>query len=285
MNKINDSYLHIFSPTGRWGDQILNLFAANYHMLNMNKDGLVIHTSKDLWDAHHKDFKTSEKDILKFWSTFTFIKGIFFDVDQRSLPQDAQKSQYELFPFLDFPYNDDFKNDLSQFIDFSLFPPSSLCIEAGKTAVFQPISLIHKPPHMLDNFICEWSQSVKELIEKNYKIYLIGSLKDLKNCKELYPFLFNNPNIIDLMGKISMFEAIELVMKKAHFVLSCDSWSGWYGIASRVKTAYCAGPLIEEGTDKKYLDLIKNKDVFYMDYSSKKHESDSNIAQWIRNNA
>jgi hypothetical protein len=86
------------------------------------------------------------------------------------------------------------------------------------------------------------------------------------------------------MGKISMFEAIDLVMNRADFVLSCDSWSGWYGIASRVKTAFCAGPLIEDGTDKKYLNLIKNKDIFYMDYSSKKQQADTSISQWIEKN-
>ena len=86
------------------------------------------------------------------------------------------------------------------------------------------------------------------------------------------------------MGKISMFEAINLVMNKADFVLSCCSWSAWYGIASRTKTAFAAGPLLEDGTDGKYLNLIKNKDIFYMDYSSKKRQADTNISQWIKKN-
>ena len=150
--KIDDPYLHIFSPTGMWGDQILNLFSSHYHMKNMGKEGLVIHTGKDLFDTHHHLYKTTTKDILKFWSTFNTVKGIFFDIDQRSLPQDVDNSLYKIFPFLDFPYDDDYKDDLSNYIDFSLFPKSSLDISSSKIAAFQPVSLINKPLNMINDF-------------------------------------------------------------------------------------------------------------------------------------
>jgi hypothetical protein len=43
------------------------------------------------------------------------------------------------------------------------------------------------------------------------------------------------------------------------------------------------GPLMEKNKrDSRFVDLMKNKDVFCMDYSSKKEEADKNIAQWIR---
>ena len=44
------------------------------------------------------------------------------------------------------------------------------------------------------------------------------------------------------------------------------------------------GPLMEN-EDQKYLNLMKNKDVFFMDYSSKKEEADQNIAEWIKHKA
>ena len=103
MDKIQDRYLHIFSPTGMWGDQILNLFSSHYHMLNMGKEGIVIHTSKDLYNTHHKNYTNTEKDILKFWSTIDFVKGIFFDVDQRTLQDDGINSDYEIFAHLSYP--------------------------------------------------------------------------------------------------------------------------------------------------------------------------------------
>ena len=41
------------------------------------------------------------------------------------------------------------------------------------------------------------------------------------------------------------------------------------------------GPLMEKGKeDSKYVDLMKNKDVFFMDYSSKE-ETDLSISNWI----
>tara|TARA_R110000824_G_scaffold395424_1_gene596048 strand:- start:7336 stop:8196 length:861 start_codon:yes stop_codon:yes gene_type:complete len=285
MTKIDDQYLHIFTPAGMWGDQILNLFASHYHMENMGKKGLILHTGKDLFATHHHSYAPIESDILKFWTTFDFVKGILFDVDQRSLPQDACDSNYDIFPFLDFPYDDDYKCDLANHIDFSLFPESSLKVTTDtKVAVFQPISLKNKPPLLKNDFICEWELSVNQLIAKGCTIYVIGGAEDTENYNTLYPQFSDRKQIINLMGKISMFEAINLVMNKADFVLSCCSWSAWYGIASRTKTAFAAGPLLEDGTDGKYLNLIKNKDIFYMDYSSKKRQADTNISQWIKKN-
>tara|TARA_R100001198_G_C5219405_1_gene202085 strand:+ start:126 stop:995 length:870 start_codon:yes stop_codon:yes gene_type:complete len=289
VNKIEDQYLHIFSPTGMWGDQILNLFSCYYHMVNTGKEGIIIHTAKDLFDTHHKRYVSTDKNILKFWSTFNFVKGIIFDVDQRTLPTDAQNSNYNLFPHLNLPYDDNFQYDLSNEINFSLFPKRFTydIDQKSKIAVFQPVSLKNKPVELKKDFIATWDKSVSSLLEKKYKIYAVGSSEDLDLVHEIYghkSFLYLD-NVINLMGCLDIFESIELVMKKADFVLSCDSWAGWYGIASRKKTAYAAGPLIENGTDSHYLNCIKNKDVFFMDYSSKKEETDKNMAKWIQNNA
>ena len=256
----------------------------------MGKEGVIIHTAKDLFDTHHKRYICSDKNILKFWSTIKFVKGIIFDVDQRTLPTDAYESNYNFFSPLNSPYDEDFKYNLSNQIDFSLFPKrfSGHIDENYKTAVFQPISLKNKPPELRNDFIATWDHSVSALIDKGYKILLIGSNDDLKVLDDIYansyfPYL---DNTINLMGCLDIFESIELVMEKADFVLSCCSWSGWYGIAARKKTAMTLGPLMEENKkDRCFVDLMKNKDVFYMDYSSKKEEADKNIAKWIKDNA
>ena len=258
-------------------------------MVNTGKEGIIIHTAKDLFDTHHKRYVSTDKNILKFWSTFNFVKGIIFDVDQRTLPTDAQNSNYNLFPHLNLPYDDNFQYDLSNEINFSLFPKRFTydIDQKSKIAVFQPVSLKNKPVELKKDFIATWDKSVSSLLEKKYKIYAVGSSEDLDLVHEIYghkSFLYLD-NVINLMGCLDIFESIELVMKKADFVLSCDSWAGWYGIASRKKTAYAAGPLIENGTDSHYLNCIKNKDVFFMDYSSKKEETDKNMAKWIQNNA
>jgi len=261
-------------------------------MLNMGKEGIVIHTSKDLYNTHHKNYTNTEKDILKFWSTIDFVKGIFFDVDQRTLQDDGINSDYEIFPHLNYPYDDHYICNLSKHINFSFFPKrfTEKINSSDKIAVFQPISLKNKPKHLVADFVATWNKSVGELINKNYHIYLIGSSDDYFEAKKIYGDKFTeeivSPQITNLMGKLDMFEAIDLVMNKADFVLSCCSWAGWYGIASRKKTAMALGPLMEEGgIDKRHTDLIKNKDVFFVDYSSKKDKADNNIANWIQRNA
>jgi len=128
------------------------------------------------------------------------------------------------------------------------------------------------------------------LVEKGYWVYVIGTKEDYLEASNIYGPEFKlslqKDGITNLMGSLSMFEAIDFVMNKSDFVLSCCSWSGWYGIASRTKTAMTLGPLMEEGAeDRKHVCLMKNKDVFFMDYSSKKEEADNNIAEWIKQNA
>ena len=291
MSKIEDQYLHTFSPTGMGADQILTLFSCHYHMLNMGKKGIIIHTSKDLFETHHDRFVNTEKDILKFWSTFEFIKGIIFDVDQRTLPTDAAVSNYNIFPYLDFPYNDDYQCNLAEHIDFSLFPKrfNQNLNSNYKTAILQPVSLKNKPVALKNDFIAEWDESVAELIKKGYWIYMIGSDEDSQILREIHDSKLSSftdkSQVTNLMGRLDMFESIDLVMNKADFVMSCCSWSGWYGIASRKKTAMAIGPLMEEGkTDRAYVNCMKNKDIFFMDYSSKKEETDKNIARWIKDN-
>lgn len=296
MSKFQDGKMHIFTPSGLWGDQILNFFAINYCLNKYNYSEVIIHTAKDVLNPHHDLFYPANGDILKFWSTFKFVKGIIFDMDQRTMYEDAGKSQYEWFPFLNEVIPPSYTYNLCQSIDFSLFPKSNfkMPFEQRPIAVFQPISLENKPKDSHEKFICSWSKSVKTLISKGYAVYMIGGGDDQRllekwNYKLLEDREFKNAVsdgiIKNFIGKLTMFEAIYLVMNRASFVLSCCSWAAWYGIAARVKTAFCAGPVIEAGLDDKYINLITNKDIFYMDYSSKKEYADESVSKWIRENA
>ncbi len=279
--KLEDNNLHVFSPSGWWGDQILNLFSIKYCLDKENKDGVIIHTGKRVYNPHLKMYYPADEGIIKFWSTFKFVKGVLFDMDQSSMYEDAKKSNYNWYPFLNESIPEDYKYDLSKDIDFTLFPRSNLALKHDKIAVFQPISLKNKPTELVNHFLCYWDYSIRALKDKGYAIYMIGSREDYFNARELYPELIDDKDIVNLMDKISMFDAINLVMNYASFVLSCCSWSAWYGIASRKKTAFCAGPLIEDGEEDKYVNLMGNKDVFFMDFSSKKQYADSAIANWI----
>ena len=283
--KFEDGKMHIFTPSCWWGDQILNFYAIKYCLEKYKKSKVIIHTGKTALNPHLEMPFPCDQGILKLWSSFSFVEGILFDCRQSHLHKDARKSNYEWFPFLNEGIPDDYNIDLSKDINFSLFPKRFEPMGHSKIAVFQPISLKNKPQNLKNDFICSWDQSVKQLINKNYFIYVIGSSEDANQCDIFYPDLLKDNNIINLMGKLDMLEAIDLVMNHASFVLSCCSWSAWYGIASRTLTAFAAGPMLEKGHDDKYIRLIKNKDIFYMDYSSKKEEADSNIQEWIMLNA
>ena len=299
MNKFEDGKMHIFTPSGWWGDQILNFFAINYCLDKYNYSEVIIHTSKDVLNPHHDLFYPANGDIFKFWSTFKFVKGILFDMSQRTMYEDAAKSQYQWFPFLNETIPPSYVYDLSESIDFSLFPPSDFYrkwefSKKDKIAVFQPISLKNKPKDSHEQFICAWGPSVKTLISKGYTIYIIGGDGDQKLLEKWHSKFLQDPIfkeaekrgvIKNFIGKLTMFEAIYLVMNHASFILSCCSWAAWYGIAARVKTAFCAGPAVEAGLDDKYINLITNKDIFYMDYSSKKEYADERISKWIGENA
>ena len=93
MTKFDDGKMHVFTPSGWWGDQILNFFAINYCLEKYKYSEVIIHTSKDVFNPHQGTFTPADGDIIKFWSTFKFVKGVLFDMNQRTMYEDAEKSQ------------------------------------------------------------------------------------------------------------------------------------------------------------------------------------------------
>ena len=262
---------------------------------------VIIHTWKDAWCGHTQEWLSMDYNILQFWTKVGFIKGIIFDIDQRNpIDVECERSKYPVHMTLlnhSELSSEGFTYDISNDIDFSSFPDHQQLggvideyrrrRDGGeKIAVFQPISILHRNKEDIElEYIAPWDQCIEALLDKEYKIVAIGSDKDVADVEKYYPNLFDRYPIENLMGKTSMFESIDLVMNCASFVLSCDSWSAWYGISSRVKTAVAAGKTFRSGQDTAYILALGNEDIYKLDYAYDKEECDTNLANWIKDNA
>ena len=287
-HKVNDDYWHIWSPSCFWGDQMFNLMASK--QLAKGR-GVVIHTDKIAWCSHTKQWYPMNQDIFKFWSSVDFIKGIIFDVSQRKpIDKGRKESKYHVgMTLASGPelFGNTFTHDISEDIDFSFISEffTNPYNSESKIATFQPISILHKSKNDLQlEYISPWDKSIEALLECGYEVVAIGSKKDEKDMKQYYPKLLDKYPIVNLLGKTSMFESIDLSMNHAAFVLSCDSWSAWFGIASRKKTAVAAGKTFRSGENNLYVEALGNKDVYKLDYAYNKDACDSSLAEWIKEN-
>jgi hypothetical protein len=297
--KLQDENFHIWSPSCFWGDQMFNLMAAR--RLSNGKP-VFIHTWRNAWSGHTQEWLNMDHNILQFWTKVGFIKGIIFDIDQYNpIDVGCERSEYPVHMTL-LNRNElssvGFTYDISNDIDFSSFPDHRQLggvvdeyrrrrgVTDEKIAVFQPISILHRNKEDIElEYIAPWDQCIEALLDKEYKIVAIGSDKDVADVEKYYPNLFDRYPIENLMGKTSMFESIDLVMNCASFVLSCDSWSAWYGISSRVKTAVAAGKTFRSDQDTAYILALGNEDIYKLDYAYNKEECDTNLANWIKDNA
>lgn len=302
MNKkLQDENFHIWSPSCFWGDQMFNLMAAK--RLSNGKP-VFIHTWRNAWSGHTQEWLSMDHNILQFWTKVGFIKGIIFDIDQYNpIDVGCEQSEYNVHMTLlnrNELSSGEFTYDISNDIDFSSFPAHQQLggvideyrrrRDGGeKIAVFQPISILHKRKEDVESeYSSPWDQCIEALLDKEYKIVAIGSDKNAADVEKYYPNLFDRYPIENLMGKTSMFESIDLVMNCASFVLSCDSWSAWYGISSRTKTAVAVGRRFEPNhpsSECTYAKALGNEDIYKLDYSYGKEECDTNLANWIKDNA
>jgi hypothetical protein len=258
---------------------------------------IVIHTWKDAWSGRSSSWHPIDYNILKFWASISFVKGIVFDMDQRNpIQTSSENSLYHVHIALSNLYDDKFSFNIKDSIDFSSLPrfesngwkrnilKRNKIHKESKIAVFQPVSFLHKEEDKIESdYTNPWDECLRSLLDKGYEIIVIGSNKDNEDVKKYYPNLLTKYPMRNLMGRINMFESIDLVINHASFVLSCDSWSGWYGIASRKKTAVAASKII--GAEFGYVLGLGNKDIYELDYSHNKEKCDANLAEWIKNNA
>lgn len=282
MSKIEDGNLHIWSPCCFWGDQMFNLMASRQLAPEKN---IVIHTWKDAWSGRTSSWHNIDYNILKFWASISFVKGIVFDMDQRNpISLGSENSSYHVHIALSNFYDDEFSFNIKNSIDFSNFPRFESSPYKNKIAAFQPISLLHKNKDSIESdYISPWDKCIKFLLNKGYEIIAIGSDEDNEDIKKYYPTLLTDYPIKNLIGKINMFESIDLVMNHASFVLSCDSWSGWYGIASGKKVAVAGTRIIE--SEITYVHALGNKSAYKLEFAHDKEKCDANLAEWIKDNA
>ena len=293
-HKIDDGNFHVWSPSCFWGDQMFHLATAKRFADGKN---IIIHSDKEAWAGRTGTWSRMNFDILKFWMTFNFVKGVVFDVSQRSFQlADIFHSMFwvkEMAHMISSsPLVESRTYNIAEDIDFSSLPRFDAGLHfVGRAdlAVFQPLSTIHTGPKRFSGPIA-WDESVKALLDKGYEIVTVGSAQDEQDAKERYPNLFEKYPIKNLMGKTSMFESIDLLMNHSSFVLSCDSWATWYGIASRKKTAaavnkdWLAVQTPYEHLSINYHQAFGNEDIYKTCFAGSDN-CDTTLANWINENA
>lgn len=281
-HKVDDNYWHIWSPPCFWGDQMFHLMAAK---LSCDNKDIIIHTGKSAWCSHTETWHLMDSNVFTFWRTLNCVKGIIFDIEATEpIELRCEESNYKVKQGIPVPKEKAaaFTYDIRQDINFSLFPSRSSFSSNSKIAVFQPVSLSHrKSDNLKSEYIHPWDRSIEALLDKGYEIVAIGNNETDKELKQFYPDLLNKYPITNLIGSTTIFESIDLVMNRADFVLSCDSWAAWYGIASRKKTAASLG---DHGCEA-YVRALGNQDIYKISYSKNGEICDLNLAEWIKEHA
>ena len=319
--KIDDGNFHMWSPSQFWGDQICFLTIGK--RLAKGKD-IIIHTGKEAYywqvgdSPYGFNWQTMSHEILRFWTSFNFVKGIIFDISQRAPIEDQCNGMRcdAMGNLYDTRYVHDVKEvitetyanpllsydnyNIAEDIDFNLLQKFDFFIRdigfqnhLPKIAIFHPISTLHKSQERIDNEMPPWNKSIESLIDKGYEIFAVGSMENREDVDKYYPGLMEKYPINNLMGGTTMFELIDLIMNYASFVLSCDTCSAWYGIASRKKTAIAAGRAMFTGGNNddplygeaRFKNSFGNEDVYKKAWADEGELCDSELADWINNNA
>ena len=283
--KLEDENLHIWSTSSYMGDQMFYLAGALHLMKEQQKKGIVIHTGKQSWSPLVRKWHPAESQILKLWSALDFVKGVIFDLEQvRPIDTGCHESLYDVkiaTQLID--YNDHTYKISDHLMDFLLPQCPITQSKNRKVAVFQPLSLTNRSEELKPEYTPHWEKSLEQLLEKGYDVYMIGGRNDQKDIEKNYPHFSRLP-LINLINKISLLEAFMIIMRKASFVLSCDSWSAWAAIANRVKCGVAAGPTFENGDDSSHLKMLGNADCYCLNWSKEGKNCDNNLSQWIKQN-
>lgn len=262
--------ISFFADNGPIGDQAFNICQIHDICEYYGIPGLDLYTyRKFLHNVHGYIYvKESNPDVFYLWSQCKYINSINF-IDYTN--KDCGKQMIENYDlFIDCP-DDEIISDTHKISDYlSLIPMAESQYIGRKVAIFQPVSVLHRPGEMFKDYLVKWNSSLKALIDKNYSIYMIGSERDFEIVQEyqlvpkkLFPYIEN------LCGKIKMIDAIRLLLYRADFVLGCDSWAVAYGIANRIPTAVSWGPKIEAGGREGKLPFyLGNKDIYLNRWAS-----------------
>jgi len=267
---------------------------------------VTIHTAHDkTFTAVHPDGQKLilpiNKDVLFLWSQCKFVDGIIFDAhftpsmrvirgnglefdsyfDERapSRQRETNKGGLTLFTFSNSKLK---KNKISDHINFKNFP--KVKTHGEKIAVFQPCSFVNKRKSKIEYYKYNWVDSTQALLDKGYVIYVIGSKSDKEYCKEHHPWMFNNNKIITShFGTIPILAALHLILKKATFVLGCDSWAAVYGIANGLKSIYASGwdTTHNRNNIHELFTYLGNMGNYLISPNMDKKKCDLQMANWI----
>jgi hypothetical protein len=267
------SSLHIFCETGAFGDTALNLCRCHIAMKALGRDDVIIHTSPIFKFGQPVREIPMNENVLEIYKRTKFVKDIVADVDYDD-QQSLRISKKYGVPILQ-PMNQRDHNNIKEWVDFDDLTPD---VDSEKSVLFQPISLKMKPQDQVDAYIPVWTRCLKTLIEKNYKIYMVGSEDDqIDLCvpKEFLPYIENK------IGEWNILQSIAFTINKAEIILSCDSWAGLWGAGCRKKTAIAWGYRMENNIDFWVTGFLGNRDCYVYGWSSQKDYTDALLASYL----
>jgi len=274
------SDLHIFCELGAIGDTAFNFCRAHAAMEVMGHEKAVVHSAKQFQFGKSKTKIPNNPDVIEIWNNCNFLKEIVYDIDYNDASSFDISKTYgcKIEQPMIFREN----HNILNWIDLRKYLPE--VPDDKPTVIFQPISLEKKihivAPEHLDSYIPVWKRCINLLLEKNYRIIMVGGKDDpIHLCveKKQLPYLDNK------IGKWTVLQALAFTLHKANLVLSCDSWVGIWGIAAQKKTAIAWGYRYENDIDYWVTNFLGNRNFYKNGWSSQKDDCDAILAAYLSN--
>jgi len=254
MNKFHhEKELHSWIASGFYGDTIIEVCKTKQNLIHLEKAEVVYHTGKQYWHPNLKRFFPANVNVLIFLNSVKFVKGTIFDFHQGDFTNSIDNSNYKV-EFIDLFPIADWENDIREDIDFDLipqkFPPAAYkhlfgqggVLRNEKVAVLHPVSIINKPPEEFEEYYLPvWKETISSLKDNGYKIVLIGGEKDNQAMHQHYSDLLNDYSVLNLIGRLTFFESLDLIWNYSSINVSCCSWTAWFSKAAGIKTAMAGG--------------------------------------------
>ena len=258
--------LHMYADMIAIGDAAFSICRAYAAMQAGGYDKIVIHTQSAI-NIGGTLIPNSSASLELFRRT-SFVAEVLEDADTLYWSSGGVRLEH---PLIYRPHNN--IKDWINLDDLTPDVPAS-----GRVAVFQPISLRMKPREHLNDYIPVWTKCLETLFAKNYHVVMVAAPDDpIDLCVD--PRLMSS--LDNRIGKWSILQSLAFTLNRADVILSCDSWAGVWGIASRKPTAIAWGYRMEHGLDGWVMDFLGNKDVFKHGWSSKKNECDAVLAEFL----
>jgi hypothetical protein len=268
------SDLHIYFETGAIGDTALNLCRAHIAMCHYGHDGVIVHSSPTFRFGNPVQETPTSPVVAEILQRCHFIKDVVFDMRYGDKGSSTYSEKYSCK--IDEPMIFRDQNDIKKYVDLTDFiPPIQI---SGKCALIQPISLRFKPVNHLDDYVPVWDRCVRALVEKGYRVFLVGGEDDpiLRTMREDTLALCEN-----MVGKWSQLESLAFAIYKAHYIVGCDSWASIWGPAAKIQTVAAWGYRMENDIDFWVTGFLGNRNFYKYGWSSQKEYCDAVLAAHI----